>query len=163
MKRISIKSNYCMGYGRIQPLLLAVGVVVGFSGRAQLEGKTLQSMLDQIAALNAYSAAAADGYNLVENGWHTVATIRQGEFDLHKTYYGSLLTVNPAVRGMAEAGDIVREIGLLVNAGHTKEAKAAMNDLTALLTHGQLSMTDGERMRRVITLDAELRREERLK
>src|SRR5580693_6666841 len=114
MRGISIKSNYCMGYSRIRALLLAAGMGWGLGSKAQLEGNTLQTMLDQIAALNAYSAAAADGYNLVENGWHTVATIRQGEFDLHKTYYGSLLTVNPAVRGMAEAGDIVREVGLLV-------------------------------------------------
>ncbi len=152
-----------MGYNRIRALLLVAGMARALSSGAQLEGKTLRVMLDQIAALKAYSAAAADGYRLVENGWNTAATIRQGEFDLHKTYYGSLFTVNPVVRGMGETGDIVREVGLLVNAGHTKEAKAAMNDLTALLADGQLSMTDGERMRRVIRLDAELRREERFK
>jgi hypothetical protein len=110
--------------------------------------------------LNAYSAAAADGYRLVENGWHTVANIRQGEFDLHKTYYGSLRTVNPAVRGMAEAGDIVQVAGLLAKAGRGNEAKAAVNDLTALLTDGQLSMTDGERMRQIIRMDNQLRRVE---
>lgn len=160
MREISIKSKSCMGYRRICALFIA-GMVVWNSGKAQLEGKTLQTMLDQIAALNAYSAAAADGYRLVENGWHTVATIRQGEFELHQTYYGSLRTVNPAVRGMAEAGDIVRVAGMLVTAGRTREANAAVADLTALLTDGRLSMTDGERMRRIIVLDNELRRVER--
>jgi hypothetical protein len=130
-------------------------------GRAQLEGKVLRSMLEQIAALNAYSAAAANGYRMVEDGWHGVATIRQAEFDLHKAYYGSLRTVNPAVRGMAEAWDIVRLAGALVNAGRTREAASAVADLKALLTDGKLSMTDGERMRRVIALDNELRRAER--
>jgi len=163
MKRISIKSNYCIGYSSIRALLLIAGMAICFSSRAQLGGKTLRTMLEQIAALNAYSAVAADGYRLVENGWHTVADIRQGEWDLHKVYYGSLRTVNPAVRGMAEAGDIVRIAGRLANAGRGKEAGAVVNDLTALLTDGQLSMTDGERMRRVIALDAELRMEERLK
>jgi hypothetical protein len=161
MRETLIKSNYCMGYSRIHALLLAAGMAWASSSDAQLEGKTLQSMLDQIAALNAYSAAAVDGYRLVENGWHTVAAIRQGEWFLHKAYYGSLLTVNPAVRGMAEAGDIVRVAGLLVKAGRVKEAEAAVVDLTALLTDGRLSMTDGERMRRVIVLDNELRRVER--
>jgi hypothetical protein len=130
-------------------------------GHAQLEGKTLRVMLEQIAALNAYSAAASDGYRLVENGWHTVANIRQGEFDLHQAYYRSLRTVNPTVRGMAEAGDIVTMAGRLAKAGRGKEAEAAVNDLTALLTDGKLSMTDGERMRQIIRLDNQLRRVEK--
>jgi hypothetical protein len=150
-----------MGYSRIRVVILVMGVGWSLSSNAQLEGKTLRVMLEQISALNAYSAAAADGYRLVENGWHTVATIRQGEWDLHKAYYGSLRTVNPAVRGMAEAGDIVKVTGLMVKAGRAKEAEAAVNDLTALLTDGQLSMTDGERMREIILLDNQLRRVER--
>jgi hypothetical protein len=161
MKAILIKSNYCMGCNRIRALLLAAGMAWALGSSAQLEGKTLRVMLEQIAALNAYSAAAAEGYQLVETGWHTVATIRQGEFDLHNTYYGSLRTVNPAVRGMAEAEDIIRVSGLMAKAGRGKEAEAAVNDLTALLTDGQLSMTDGERMLQIIRLDNQLRRVER--
>jgi hypothetical protein len=141
-------------------LLLAAGMAWALGSSAQLEGKTLRVMLEQIAALHAYSAAAADGYRLVENGWHTVATIRQGEWDLHQAYYGSMRTVNPAVRGMPEAGDIVLVAGRLANAGRGKEAEAAVSDLTALLTDGQLSMTDGERMRQIIRLDNQLRRVE---
>jgi hypothetical protein len=152
-----------MAYSSIRTLLLMAVMAWAFSSDAQLEGKISQTMLDQIAELNAYSAVAADGYRLVENGWHGVAVIRQGEWDLHKTYYEMLLTVNPAVRGMAEAGDIVRVAGRLANAGRGKEAEAAVSDLTALLTDGQLSMTDGERMRRIIALDAELRMKEKLK
>lgn len=152
-----------MGYRKVRALFLVAGMAWALSSNAQLEGKTLRSMLEQIAALNAYSAAAADGYRLVENGWHTVANIRQGEWDLHKTYYSSLQTVNPAIRGMAEAGDIVRVAGLLANAGRGKEAEAVINDLTALLTDGRLSMTDGERMRQIVALDSELRRQEHLK
>jgi hypothetical protein len=152
-----------MGYRKVRVLLLMAGMAGALSSNAQLDGKTVQSMLEQIAALNAYSATAADGYRLVENGWHTVANIRQGEWDLHKTYYGSLRTVNPAVGGMAEAEDIVRVAGLLANAGQGKEAVAAINDLTALLTDGRLSMTDGERMRQIVALDSELRRQEHLK
>ncbi len=159
MRGISTKSNFYMDYSKF--LTLAVLNLIWFlPGRAQLEGKTLRVMLEQIAALNAYSAAAADGYRSVENGWHTVANIRQGELDLHKAFYGSLRTVNPAVRRMAEAGDIVRLAGVLANAGKTREATAAVADLTALLTDGQLSMTDGERMRQIIRLDNQLRRVE---
>jgi len=160
MKRILIKSKSCMGYGKIRALLLAAGMARGLSCSAQLEGKTLRVMVEQIAVLNAYSAVEVDGYRLVENGWHTVAAIRQGEFDLHKTYYGSLRTVNPVVRGMPEAEDIVRVADLMAKTGRGKEAEAAVSDLTALLTDGQLSMTDGERMRQIIRLDNQLRRVE---
>lgn len=159
MKGILIKSNFYMDYSKFLTLVV-LNLGWFLPGRAQLEGKTLRVMLEQIAALNAYSAAAADGYRLVENGWRTVANIRQGEFELHQAYYGSLRTVNPAVRGMPEATDIIRVAGLLAKAGRGKEAKAAVNDLTALLTDGQLSMTDGERMRQIIRLDNQLRRVE---
>jgi hypothetical protein len=139
-------------------LLVFVGCGWLFRARAQLEGKTLQVMLGQIAALNEYSAAAADGYRLVENGWHTIAAIRQGEWDLHKAYYGSLAAVNPVVRGMPEAQDIVTVAGLMAKRGQTKEAADAASDLTSLLTDGQLVLTDGERIKRIIVLDEEVRR-----
>lgn len=114
-----------------------------------MEGKTLQVMLGQIVALDAYSAAAAQGYRLVGNGVHTIADIRRGEWGLHQTYYGSLRVVNPAVRGMAEVGAILKS-------GNT----LAVGDLRVLLSDGAVSMTDGERMRRVIILYDELRRRE---
>jgi hypothetical protein len=139
-------------------LLVVAGCGWFLPVRSQLEGKTLQVMLGQIAALNEYSSAAADGYRLVENGWHTIGAIRQGEWDLHKMYYGSLATVNPVVRAMPEARDIITIAGLLAKRGRTAEASAAASDLSALLTDGHLVMTDGERMRRIIVLDEELRR-----
>lgn len=139
-----------MGYRKVFGVFLAAGMGLCLSASAQLEGKTLQVMLGQIVALDAYSAAAAQGYRLVENGVHTIADIRRGEWGLHQTYYGSLRTVNPAVRGMAEVSAVLRS-------GNT----GAVGDLRLLLTDGQLSMTDGERMRRVIVLYNELRRNER--
>lgn len=145
-----------MDCSRTRVWLVAAGMVVALmsaahSGRAQLEGKTLQAGLDQIAALNAYAAVAAEGYRIVENGWHGVAVIRQGEWNLHQAYYGSLLAVNPAVRGMPEVADIIRL------APGSKDGAVVIADLTALLSDGKLGMTDGERMQRIILLRERLK------
>ena len=105
---------------------VAAVVVPGVSGRlAQLEANVLQAGLEQIAELNAYAAVARDGYKIVEDGWHTVASIRQGEWDLHKTYYGSLLTVSPTVKGMPEVVEIIQA------AARKKDAAALADPVTA--------------------------------
>jgi hypothetical protein len=140
-------SNKCV----LVVVAVTVAVVApGVSALAQLEGNVLQAGLEQIAELNAYAAAARDGYKIVEDGWHTVAGIRQGEWDLHKTYYGSLLKVSPAVKGMPEVTEIIQ-------AAVRKKDAAALADLTVLLTDGQLSLTDGERMKRVVALRERLK------
>jgi hypothetical protein len=143
-----------MGYSNIRGTAASAGLVLALVGgppaKAQLEGKVLQQGLDQLAALNAYSAALTDGYRVVEDGIHTIRDIRQREWDLHQAYYGSLLTVNPVVKAMAEVEEILKS-------GN----KAAIGDLEALLSDAQLSMTDGERIRRVVMLEKEVKRGER--
>jgi hypothetical protein len=150
MRRISIKSNSYMGYSKKWTLLVVMALAPGVAVRAQLESNVLQAGLDQLAELHVYATMAKEGYKIVEDGWRTVANIRQGEWDLHQAYYGSLLTVDPAVRRLPE-------IARIIQWAVRKKDAAALADLTALLTDGQLRMTDGERIRRVAALRERLK------
>lgn len=82
--------------------MLVVGWIT--SGYAQ----DAQTMLEQIAALRTYLITAEKGYQLVENGLHTIRDIKNEEFGLHSTYFSSLSAVNPVIRNMPEAAEVVR-------------------------------------------------------
>jgi hypothetical protein len=83
--------------------------------------------LEQIAALKTYANAAAKGYQATEKGLATIKQIRQGEFDLHTTFFHSLQVVNPAIRNLTQK----------------PAASLVMQD-------GNLQMTDGERLKWVL-------------
>src|SRR2546430_17187766 len=81
-------------------------LIVGWitSGYAQ----DAQTMLEQIAALRTYLTAAEKGYQLVENGLHTIRDIKNEEFGLHSAFFSSLSTVNPAIRNMPDVLEVIR-------------------------------------------------------
>lgn len=87
------------------------------------------AMLDQIAALKAYIVTAEKGYQIAEDGLHTIRDIKSGEFTLHSTHYASLSTVNPVVKNVVKQPEAI------------------------LVTDGKLQMTDGERIRLIIALN----------
>ena len=142
------------------------------------------AMLKQIAALQVYIADAENGYKIVEEGVNTIGQIKNGEFTLHSLFFSSLKAVSPTVRNMAEIGEIValqasiveqfsrslktyRQSGSLSNNEVTTIGKvyssivsAGLADVTALmtlLTDDALGMTDGERIKRIQGLDADMR------
>lgn len=63
-------------------------------------------LVQQIAALQAYSGTLRQGYALVRQGLHAVHTIKQGDLGLHQDFFSSLHTVNPALARLPQAQDM---------------------------------------------------------
>src|SRR5262249_11101952 len=111
---------------------------------------------------------------IVENGIHTVGEIKNGTFSLHSAFFNSLEAVDPSVKGFAEVAQIAlieietvqmfkKAIQNLNQSGqlHSDEfsyigqvyssvVNAGLEDinaLTALITSGEYSMNDGDRLR----------------
>lgn len=51
----------------------------------------------QIAALEVYAGYLQKGYHIAQHGLTAISDIKNGEFNLHKDYFGSLNNVNPAI------------------------------------------------------------------
>jgi hypothetical protein len=169
----------CMGF--------AVSLI-GIQSASAQGSNTISTMLQQIAALEAYIKTAEKGYQLVENGLHTIRDIKNGEFSLHQAFFASLKTVTPAVSGIPEVVEIIsletsmvsqlqnavasyQKAGI-VNSGELTHLNGIiqvvvemgdddLNLLKPLLKNGDFSMTDGERIRRIQAMDDQMRKRAR--
>ncbi|WP_276499361.1 hypothetical protein [Pontibacter litorisediminis] len=97
-----------------QLFLLVLLLLAGHTLRAQTfdewfrQKKTQKEYLvQQIAALQAFSGTLQQGYVLVREGLHTVHTIKAGDLGLHQGFFSSLKSVNPAIARLPQAGDMV--------------------------------------------------------
>lgn len=136
----------------------------------------LKYLAQQIATFQIYAGYLEKGYHIAQQGLTAINDIKNGEFSLHKNYFGSLSAVNPKVKNMAEVAEIIAmqvsvvqqfkkmvakaknsgqfnsgELGYFGNV-YTGVVAACINDvdeLIGLTTNGQLQMTDDERMKRV--------------
>lgn len=130
-------------------------------------------LLEQIAALKVYTSYLNKGYNVAKDGTQLIGDIRDGDFSLHKNYFGSLKAVNPAIGkqdkvaailSMQSAMSRVRQ-QIISYANENKwlsiterdlvrkrcadlgrEAAKDLDELSLLLTEGKLEMTDDERI-----------------
>ena len=168
-----------------QLVLGAMLMVAGLGASAQFTSE----MLDQIAALQAYLQVAAKGYHIVEQGLHTIGEIKSGELSLHSAFYSSLQAVSPTVANMAEVAEIIdleasmlsqfsRKLNGYRGSGWLQPAEVSyinqlyigivnngvelLAALSSLTTDGELGMTDGERMSRILQLDMDTKRQYRL-
>lgn len=171
-------------------LKLVIGLVIGMSGcfgsftaHAQVFGKILKAMAEQITDLEACLQDLEKGYQEVESGLHTIGDIKNGEFSLHKAFFGSLKAVNPKIAQMQELKEITDLEAAI--AQQTSEAlsaakqnkwlqpaelayvgkfyaallRAGTEDLDALIdltTDDHLIMTDGERIERIQAIDKDI-------
>ena len=153
-----------------------------FSSQAQM-AKMIETMLQQIAALEGYIATAEKGYKIAEDGLHTIRDIKNGEFNLHSTFFSSLQSVNPQVRGLSEVAEIVSlEVSMINRASRSLQSfrnsqwlstdeinylskvyttllKLVQEDVIALgniTTDDKLEMTDGERIKRIQILGKDM-------
>lgn len=129
---------------------------------------------DQIAALQTYMATAEKGYKIVSDGIHTIANIKNGEFNLHTLFFSSLKTVNSNIKNAAIVAEIIAygaaviekfktvgkqnlnndEIAYISNVySHILTASLQdINALTDVITDGKLQLSDDERMQRIAEL-----------
>ena len=149
-----------------------------FSSIAKVRAQSgeIKAYLQQIAAYEVYIKDAKKGYGIVENGIHTVSSIKNGTFSLHSAFFGSLEAINPSIKSDAEVAEIIllqisivknfqSAISSLQKSGqmHSDEltymgqvystvVNAGLQDvqaLTVLVTAGNYSMNDGERLRQI--------------
>src|SRR5450432_3474083 len=70
----------------------------------------LKSMGKQIALLQLYIGWIEKGYSIARSGLTLIGDIKQGEFNLHSIFFGSLNSVNPSIRKYAKVASIVTTV-----------------------------------------------------
>jgi len=165
-----------MGYRNKKWLILIAVILIRHPAQAQ---DMTGAMLEQLAALKGYISTAEKGYHIAEEGLHLVRDLKTGEFNLHRVFFGSLRVVddgvleNPSVAGayrlaaaatnaFARAIDSYAGSGWLTPSemGYIRALQQNTEDrcrddleaLQVLTTDGELSMTDGERIRKIDVL-----------
>lgn len=126
----------------------------------------------QIAALEQYGSYIKQGYAISQNGLGSIGGYIKGEYGLHSSYYGSLKTVNPEIKGNGKADSIVRyaqqipaqfdhlnnlsdldndksQYVELVKVKVLDECNKDLAELQLVMTGGQVEMTDDERIKRL--------------
>jgi hypothetical protein len=173
MKRILVG---CLGL-----LMMVTGRAQTFAELFQQNSTRLKYYGQQIAELGIYLQELKKGYGIVDAGIGSINGSKQGEYDLHGTYYASLGAINPAVGQLGEVAEIIvlqaaiikrftdalsgyrasgqfgaNALGYIQNV-YGNILQAGISDvavLTELLTGGDLQLTDDQRMSRILELDA---------
>lgn len=139
----------------------------------------IKYLLQQIAANKVYLEFAQKGYTIANKGLNTIRNIKDGDFNLHLEFFGSLQTVNPKIRNYSKVADIIviqfRIIKLAKNSLHRtgemnqftqqdinycrmvfdnllEDCLKNMDELFLIITNGELTMKDDERLSRINAL-----------
>ncbi|MBK7292139.1 MAG: hypothetical protein IPI78_19005 [Chitinophagaceae bacterium] len=146
--------------------------------------KTQEKYLkQQIAALQVYIGYAKTGYKIVNKGITTIQNIKKGDFNLHRDFITSFKSVNPRIKGYAKVADIIsyqlriikqtkemflgaREAGQftanemnycsMVIGNLLNSSLDNIEELITIITNGELSMKDNERIKRIDALYADM-------
>lgn len=166
-------------------LILIAGLLVSHAVAAQTwsewfaQNKTQKRyLLQQIAALRLYASHLQKGFAIAREGWGFIRDVKNGEFSLHRNYFGSLKAVNPAIAQFAQLAATLREqvttatrlhqllrhirqsphfsqaeIDLVAATVETllQQIARSVTDLRNFLEPGKLELTDRERLERIET------------
>lgn len=64
-------------------------------------------LVKQIALLHLYLGYLKKGYEIANKGLTTIHNIKNGDFNLHRDFFGSLKNVNPHIANSAKVADII--------------------------------------------------------
>jgi hypothetical protein len=133
-------------------------------------------LLQQIAALKVYLAYVQKGYAIAQKGLTTISAIKQGEFDIHRDFFGSLKDVNSKIARYARVEETITmqlkivqvykdvrrhvkgynlfnenevDYTLKVFENVLKDCSELIMDLIAVITSNNLEMKDDERVKRI--------------
>jgi len=166
-------------------LLLFSKSVVGQNSEEWLNQKKTQEkyLKQQIAALQVYIGYAKTGYKIVNKGLTTVQNTKKGDFSLHRDFISSFKNVNPKVKSYSKVVDIIayqlriikqtkemlkgaREAGQftdteleycsMVISNLLNSSLDNIEELVTIITSGELSMKDDERIKRIDVLYADM-------
>ena len=140
-------------------------------------------LIEQIVALQVYLGYAKKGYDIASKGIHTISDIKNGEFNLHGTFFNSLKAVNPQIKNVAEVAAIIAlqisivqhfkssiksnleskqfnndELDYLgkVYADFTADCLQDIDQLIAVITDNTFQMTDDERLKQINFIYADM-------
>lgn len=164
-------------------LLPATGVL------AQSVADDIQQLLldvEKLSQLKQILSQMYQEYTMLQQGYEKIKGLSQGTFSLHKAFLDGLLLVNPAVSSYSKVGDIVskeanliREYqaasgyfrisglftsqeldGFTANYGiFLKRGQKEVDELTVVVTDGELRMSDAERLSAIDRIDADITRQ----
>jgi hypothetical protein len=136
----------------------------------------IKYLLQQIAANKVYLDYIEKGYGIARDGLNTIQNFKKGDFNLHQEFIGSLTKVNPKIKSYSRVADVISYQIRIVKDMATvtknlreseqfspEELKYAKNvfdnlleeslknidELYAIITSGELSMKDDERIKRI--------------
>lgn len=167
MKKLIIKTTICC-------LLLLGATASGTSCFAQAqELEQLALDIQKLAQLKKILQNMIKGVEVLTAGYNKVKQVTSGNYSLHEAFLDGLLEVGPEVRKYKRVADIIRDEGYIIseykNAYNRfkinpvftidelqymggvysiliKQTASNINELTMVITSGQLRMSDDERL-----------------
>jgi hypothetical protein len=139
----------------------------------------IRYLRQQIAGLQVYIELAQKTYKIADEGLTIIGKIKDGDFNLHRDFFGALKAVNPRIANSAQAADMARlqtkiielhdhnikkarqsewlsenEEQYLVRIYNrlSKETADNMQELFTLVTSEQYELSDDERIKRIDAL-----------
>jgi hypothetical protein len=67
------------------------------AGALASHAQTLETMAEQLAALQVLQNSTTRGYSLMTDGLDSIGQITADEFQMHQTYFSSLAAINPSL------------------------------------------------------------------
>lgn len=166
-------------------ILLLIALVMSHNSFSQTAAEWTQQkktqrkyLLQQIIALQTYLGYVKKGYDIAHKGISTVQNIKNGEWNLHKDFFGSLSVVNPTIKKYAKVADLiamqvrmVKQVRSLIQQSKNRgllnleidyvvkicdhllsECLKNTEELIMIITSGELEMKDDERIKRIETI-----------
>jgi hypothetical protein len=148
-------------------------------GWAKAQSEEVQQLLlnvEKLAQLKSLLSDMKAGYDIIHKGYGAVRDLSEGSFSLHNAFLSGLLEVSPAVRKYKRVADIIdcqrrivsgytgayarfrREGNLTlgeleylgsVYASLSRQSLRHLEELTLILTAGELRMSDAERLKAI--------------
>lgn len=171
-------------------MILITGILLSTAAPAQTwnewfkQKKTQKKYLvKQIALLRLYLGYLKKGYEIADKGLTTIHNIKNGDFNLHRDFFGSLKNVNPHIANSAKVADIIAFQVYIIqdikrvnnfcknNDYFTPEeiryvaavysnmlflCDASISELLMIIRSNETEMKDDERLKRIDTLYDEM-------
>lgn len=162
--------------------------VLSFNITISAQSSQIKLYIQQIAANKVLIEYIQKGYKIARTSLTTIGDIRNGEFNLHKDFFGALKNVNPAVKKSAMVLDIMtleyntltvckNQLAHISKSGQFTETEMEyiqsvlrklmnstvenLNELVLILTTANYKMSDDERIKRIEILHSNMQREYR--
>ncbi|WP_299568415.1 TerB family tellurite resistance protein [uncultured Pedobacter sp.] len=171
---------------RTKNLLLVLLILFSASNRIYAQAEELAQLALNIEKLAQFKQILSDlkrGYQIVSKGYGTVKDISAGNFKIHKTFLDGLYAVSPEVKKYRRVGEIVQYQLQLVKEYQAanryfrqsdvlspaelaymsevygrlfRSSLRNIEELTMIITAGQLRMSDDERLQAIDRIHAEI-------